>query len=53
MDLDAFRLTYLFDLFTCILYVRNHNCDVPVAVIVVAVVVAWTVVVLLTGMVVS
>ena len=50
MNLDAFGLTYLFDLFSCTLYVGDHNCNVPVVVVV-----CWAavVVVLLTRLVVT
>ena len=42
MNLDAFGLKYLFDLFSCTLYVGDNNCNVHIVVVV-----CWVAVVLL------
>ena len=54
MYLNAFGLTNLFDHFPCTLYVRDHNGDVPLLLLVVVVVCQDAgVVVLLAGLVVT
>ena len=55
MNLDAFCLTNLFDLFSCTLYVGDHNGDVPLVVVVVVIIVCKDagVVVLLAGLIVA
>ena len=53
MNLDAFGLTNLFDLFSCTLYVGDHNGDVPLLVVVIVVCKDAGVVVLFAGLVVA
>ena len=47
MNLDAFGLTNLFDIFSCTLYVGDHNCNVPVVTVVVVCLAAAVVVLLI------